>query len=784
VRDALLIWEQLRRELPARIAWEYRISAAVSKRVLITIALLLCFCAPCVVQGAQTAASKSKRTTTQKKTSKQSKSKKKPRKVVSRRVARVHRAFVASANLKPMARQLLQDRTRAAYAGVEAYARKHARDDAGVLARLALGYAHVLDQDYAKAIEPLRQARANAGDLGDYIDYFLATSYSGLGQSAEVVETLRGYDEKYPDSLFARDVVVLYANALIATGEAQAAIALLEKHRHPPRAEVDLALGRAYAKAGDSTRAADALRRVYFSMPLSTEAEQAKTELDALSVTASLPPPSFSERKMRADVLSQRRPSDAANEYRELMGSAPPEEVASVQVAYAAALQRSGRRKEARDSLEKMPELTGDAQARRLYLLAEIARSDEDEERFTSLITKLRDAGNSSWLEDALLSGGNMYLLKRDYDKAIDYYRELHLRFPAGRRGSYAHWKAAWLSWRQGRSDEAKREFDDQIATYPTSPEVSAALYWRARLAEEERDIRKAAAYYRRLSEQFHNYYYAELARARLRSMHIAGEDASDPLLDKVMPAKLPAEFVAEAPDDNLRVQKSMLLQNGGLYELAVRELQAAAVDLNAGWATAEIARIYQENGQYHRALQVLKRAVPTYYSLEIESLPRNYWESLFPRPFWGDLKKFASRNKLDAFVVASLIRQESEFNPGAVSRADALGLMQLLPSTGKKVAREVRIRRFSTNQLLLPTTNLQLGTRYFRTLVDHFNGQLEYALAAYNAGPDRVESWLSQGGFRDTPEFVESIPFTETREYVQAIVRNTTVYRKLYGTP
>jgi soluble lytic murein transglycosylase len=179
-----------------------------------------------------------------------------------------------------------------------------------------------------------------------------------------------------------------------------------------------------------------------------------------------------------------------------------------------------------------------------------------------------------------------------------------------------------------------------------------------------------------------------------------------------------------------------------------------------------------------------MKRTVPAYYSLDYDALPRTYWETLFPRPFWAELKRYSVANHLDPYLVASLIRQESEFNPGAVSRVNALGLMQVMPATGKKLAKEEKLRRFRTELLLLPDTNIQLGTRYFRELLDHFNGRPEYALAAYNAGSDRVEAWLSDGNFRDPEEFVESIPFTETREYVQAIMRNASVYRKLYPTP
>jgi soluble lytic murein transglycosylase len=214
--------------------------------------------------------------------------------------------------------------------------------------------------------------------------------------------------------------------------------------------------------------------------------------------------------------------------------------------------------------------------------------------------------------------------------------------------------------------------------------------------------------------------------------------------------------------------------------DLAARELQAAAADEKGAWVTPETARIFEQNQLYNREIEVVKHAVPNYFALDLPALPRAYWEALFPLPYWTDVKRFSARNELDPYLVASLIRQESEFNPGAVSVKNAVGLMQLLPKTGKLVAKEEKMRHFRANQLLTPSVNLQLGTKYFRTKVQRF-GSFEYALAAYNAGDDRVKDWLSAGNFRDPEEFVESIPFTETREYVQAILRNASVYRQLY---
>ena len=147
-------------------------------------------------------------------------------------------------------------------------------------------------------------------------------------------------------------------------------------------------------------------------------------------------------------------------------------------------------------------------------------------------------------------------------------------------------------------------------------------------------------------------------------------------------------------------------------------------------------------------------------------------------------MKRYATANGLDPYLVASLIRQESEFNPYAVSNKNEVGLMQLLPKTGKLVAKEVKLKKYNPSQLFTPAVNLQLGTRYIRGMVDKFGGSSEYALAAYNAGSERVDEWLGQGKYRDPQEFVESILFTETREYVQAILRNASLYKQLYGTP
>jgi soluble lytic murein transglycosylase len=713
----------------------------------------------------------------------------KPRKI-SPRVRRMRQAFVASASLRPMAQQLLQDRSLPAYAGVEAYGRAHAKEDAGALAWLVLGYAHVLDRDFARAIDPLNRAKVYAGDLGDYVDYYLGTSYLQTGRTAEALATLTDFAKTHPDSLLVRDARVSYAEVLLAEGQAAEAAALLEQDRVPVRSDVELALGRAYAAAGQTAKAAETLENVYYTMPGSADADAAYLELKKLP---SVPPPTATQLKTRGDgLMSRKRYAEAADEYRnlinEISSNSNSTERSGIQLALAEALHRGGKNHDAKLVLALVGGEGGEINAHRLYLLGQVDFATNDNDAFYRTVDELRQASPASpWLELALLSAANLHLVHHEYDQALDAFREAQARFPNGARASYMHWKAAWLTLRQGRNEEAEKAFEDQIAIYPSGAETPAALYWRARLAEEDNQPLMARAFYQKLSDRYRNFYYAELGRQRLKLLPEAADDATTrfALLDRVPPLDISGKVTdSEPPSDELHVQKAELLGNGGLVDFAVRELQAAAAAAGGSWGPAETAQLYDETGHYDQAIEVMKHSAPNYFALDIPDLPRKYWEALFPKAYWSDLKRSAAANGLDPYLIASLIRQESEFNPNAVSRANAVGLMQLLPKTGKLVAKEVKMKRYTASQLYTPAVNLQLGTRYFRGMVDKFGGSPEYALAAYNAGSDRVEDWLNQGKYRDAQEFVESIPFTETREYVQAILRNASVYKQLYGTP
>ena len=684
-----------------------------------------------------------------------------------------------------MARQLIEFRTPAAYTGVENYATKHAGTEPGALAWFAIGYAHYLDAQYPAAIAALQKAQPYIGELKDYTSYFIGNSYLTSNSPEASLTYLRDFGSRYPDSVYANDAMLAYAKALLATNRPADAVQVLAQ-RSGGGAEAEYLLGKAYAQNGQRRTGAEVLRRVYYDYPLSSHADSAESDLKKLPEAALLPPVTFSEHEHRADALYKgRRWAPAAEEYKAMVAIAPAGQQSQVNIQLANALMKLGENREAQEILNRIPDDGSEASAEKWYQSAEIARNTDDDAGLTTILEHMRaTTPKSPWLESALFTAGNMYLLRQDYDRAIDYYREIHERFPNSSKAAYAHWKCAWLTYRQNHPEQAKKYFDEQIEFYPGSNEVPNAMYWRGRMAEDDHNYGLARSYYQKVADRYRNYYYGVAARKRLATLPEA-EPVTVASLQRIpgLTTIEPESLRTTPPDDDLHYNRSRLLENAGALDLAVRELQAGTT-AGPSWEMVEIARMYTAAGEYYRALQALKRAINGYFAMDVNALPQPYWQGLFPRPYWDALRQYSEANGLDPYLVASLIRQESEFNPGAVSHANAYGLMQLLPNTGKGTAKQVGMHNYKTNSLLDPTINIELGTKYFREMVDHFGGQVEYALAAYNAGSSRVEDWRSSGRYRDIEEFVESIPFTETREYVQAIVRNAEVYKQVYKTP
>ena len=694
----------------------------------------------------------------------------------TRTATRIHEAFTASTELRPMAQQLANTRTPEAYAGVVNYAQSHS-GDAAAAAYLALGHAYLLDKRYAEAAINLRKAHQDGEALADFADFLGAQASHGAGEESAAESLLHGFTSRYPGSIFNSQVPELEATVLLAMNNPAAARqALAVSTTGAGRAGYQLAQAQVDAALGQQDAAIRAFKQLLLSHPLTPEAETARAQLTQLGAETAL---TAAELRSLADAyMNAGRYGEAAEQYRALLRSSAisAQDRNSFAVSEAACELKLKRLTTAQ--AQALPNTDDENGAHRLDLLMEMARNREDTTEQQRLVTEMESRfPHSRWLAEALFSSGNMYMLSHDYPTAVQYYSDLSARFPASTNAAAAHWRAGWLSYREGKLGSAAIFFSEQIHLYPSAQETVSALYWRGRLYEVmDHAPAQAAANYRTILRVWPHYFYAQMARVRLAALG-GTVPAQVPELDSFQPVPQPT-LVETFPDNSPHLAVARLLANAGLNEYIAPEI--ASDPDSSSWSALAEAQIYASFDEHFRALRLMKKALPSASSAPIESIPLAYWRILFPEPYWDTIKAESARNNLDPYFVASLIRQESEFNPTVVSRANAYGLMQLLPSVGKSMAKELGMSNFQTFQLLDPATNIRLGTRYLRQMLDHFGGVQEYALAAYNAGDNRVVDWQAHGPYSGIDEFVESIPFTETRDYVQAIDRNVEIYRAI----
>jgi soluble lytic murein transglycosylase len=692
----------------------------------------------------------------------------------------------SSETLAAIARAYRESPSPARRAAVELYAKTHSNEPAGTLARLVLGIVSYEQRDYAAALEDLRGLAAKLPRIADYAAYYQGAAEVEANDSANAAQDLLPAHRSSPPSPFAGRAWVLEARALKLSQAAEAVRLLREHYSSLPQPDGDIYLADCYQAAGDLAHAADFYQRVYYERISGDAAARAAAALITLKDTmgAAYPEPLPQQRLRRAELLLEAREyPEARREYETLARELGGLERDRARVGIGAADFLNGDQAAAYPYLRGLELGESEADAERLFYLEEIARRLTDEDEMVAAVQQLGERyPQSPWRLKALVGAANRYLVTNHAVELAALDGAIYASFPDEPPAAQAHWRTAFRAYLENRS-EAPTLLREHLTRYPAHATAAAALYFLGRGAEREGDFAAAAAYYAHVAKAMPNTYYAVLARQRLA-------EAAEFRTPGVSPGT--AEFLARLrlPQANpvpgeataattARIERSRLLRSGGLPDLADAELRfGARTDGQPPLLAVEMASAADAPYQGLRAMKSLNS---DYLNLPLASAPEKFWQLLFPLPYRAELVGSARAADLDPFLVAGLIRQESEFNPQALSRANAYGLTQVRPATGKQFASRAGVAAFTNRVLFQPAANLKIGVTILRSMLDKNNGNLEQTLAAYNAGPVRAAEWLTWNTYREPAEFVETIPYNETREYVQAVLRNADVYRRLY---
>ncbi len=657
-------------------------------------------------------------------------------------------------------------------------------------ATIALGRAAdlIADSKYTEAAAALSKATLDGTPLAPYRQYYAGllafragrpdeakTIFDGLidqGQRGYLLEAVRSRAGEVAEQQRRFDDAAKYYEPL--TGKESLAVD-----------QGWIRLARAKQGAGDLRGAAEAYAHVYFEFPMSDLATVAAGEIGTLNAWEPLEKGStryrleFGRALRLFGAARYAQARDAFDMLRPL-AEGDEQEIAELRVAECDYYLK--RYASARDALASWTDRARRRAEARFFHLGSTRELGEHAEYVRLANALVAEFPTESWTEDTLNNLATHYILTDDDDQADATFRELASRFPDSRYAPRANWKIGWNAYRKGRWADAADLFEQSAARYARSDFRPSWVYWAARSRDQLGDAARANRLYGILVADYLNWYYGRLASRTLTARNVEPMTMAAAVApDRSGGSDAVAAVTRQASNDAIGQVVSQLIA-AQLWDPALNELlwaQKNGSDTPAVRAT--LGYVYARQGDLRRGINAIKRAYPQYLAASEEELPAEVLQILFPVAYWDLIRTHAPAQKLDPYLVAALMAQESSFDAGVVSHANAIGLMQILPSTGRSYARRLRIPRFSKSRLTDPATNVKIGTAYFADLVDRFGG-VPYALASYNAGPGAVARWKAERPGIASDEFIDDIPYPETQNYVRKILGTAEDYRRVYG--
>jgi soluble lytic murein transglycosylase len=710
---------------------------------------------------------------------------------------------------------------------------------------LCLGILQALSKRYPEAVQTLAPLKGRLSSMSGWTGLYLGFAKFRQGDLQGALVELDALDaQARTDSPNAAEALLLSAYCLDGLGspKAQARYArFLELSDHPLRPAA-LWRGAAVAAAsGDNATAEAYLRELLLAAPWTVSAEKAEPLARELfqAGRTSFDPDSAETLRERIETLLDKSQTAKAQTLLERYEAAPDADRARALYLKGKALYARRDTTTAIQHFEDAATLFADPlsaawavyhQARALWRFS----GPDDAARMEELLTQcLRRAQALPYGEELAEASRRLLMLSRmergRFAEARAMAAELAPSGQGGQAGqtgqisTEAREQAAWLtgllSYAQGDFASAEAALTAFLAAYPNSDALPGAHYWIARSREGVGDAHQAKGALRMVLARWPNGYYGMLAAVRLAALEgrggpnaSAGTQTSTTGTAPLMPEQAAASQASSmavtdsnpgtatlppaqpsgacsmldapqvSPEAQAALARAAILEAGLLPELAERELSALSSRLPRDPAVAlRYARLATSLGLHQNAVRAAARAFQACLSRGTPGELRPLRDIVYPDRHQDLIAQNLIGTGVDPNIIRGLIRQESFFEPEAVSGAGAVGLMQVLPSTARTQAEKYGEKGFKPESLRDPAVNIRYGVRYFLERYEEYGGNLHLTLASYNAGRVKIGVWRDFLGGLDQELFVEFIPYTETREYVKRILGNRAMYALLY---
>ena len=657
-----------------------------------------------------------------------------------------------------------------------------------------LAYCYEKGEKWAKAIEHYTHAMSPTYPLTDYVIYHLAQSYEQVKDDQNAIIWYQRLIDEHPGSFHHASAKYEIAKAHYSAGNYSVALkgflALIADSQNSYVRKATYEAAKTYEKLGNWKQAQDTYQQLIHSKDADTIAQSSLDALQKLVAGHAELQITRNQRMTHGMVRFNRGQLTAArSEFRKAAAGHKDKITARATYYIGRTYHRQRKYDSALEAYNKVVSLypASGYLTRALYQSTLCYRRKGQpqmaEKHLSSFIEKY---GWSALADDALYDLGWVQENEKQYDKAIASYRRLTTQYTHSNWLPRAYWRIGWIQFKNERYADCVETFTTLMKGFPADSFAKASRFWIAKTYERQNRLKEAETVYSEIVAANH-WYYSGAAKEHLKRLRSKSDTPIRPEILATPRARVSLDSPAWKNIGSKKTPRVEQLMRLKLFEDALTELEGNIKRDNSNLRDNYYNRILcleklKKFQQAHGYADRLSRFQPL--RGKNNAIPIELYRLLYPLYYTAHLQKHTTNYEIDPLFVAAMIREESRYNADIVSRSGAVGLMQIMPATGRELAGRLKIPRFSTKILYNPDINIQMGSWYMKSLMNQFNNNHALVAGAYNGGPGRMRRWIEAKKIPDLDEFVEDIWIDETRRHIKKVIDSYIIYQELYPKP